>query len=125
MQYIKQLKLLNYKRFKEFEVEFDSKINTIIGDNEAGKSTILQAIELLSSGSRHKVEATGIESILNKDSVTEFLAGEKTFEKLPEIHVEAYLSDETNPDLVGRHHSYGLPTKRRLNQRNKSSFSIR
>jgi putative ATP-dependent endonuclease of OLD family len=105
MQYIKQLKLLNYKRFKEFEVEFDSKINTIIGDNEAGKSTILQAIELLSSGSRHKVEATGIESILNKDSVTEFLAGEKTFEKLPEIHVEAYLSDETNPDLVGRHHS--------------------
>ncbi|MFK8012633.1 MAG: ATP-dependent endonuclease [Marinicellaceae bacterium] len=105
MQYIKQLKLLNYKKFKEFEVEFDSKINTIIGDNESGKSTILQAIELLSSGSRHKVEAAGIESIFNKDSVTEFLAGEKTFEKLPEIHVEAYLSDETNPDLVGRHHS--------------------
>ena len=57
MQYIKKLKLLNFKRFKEFEVEFDSKINTIIGDNEAGKSSILQAIELLSSGSRNKVES--------------------------------------------------------------------
>ncbi|ESS13137.1 recombination protein F [Betaproteobacteria bacterium MOLA814] len=105
MQYIRKIKLINYKRFKEFEVEFDSKINTIIGDNEAGKSSILQAIELLSSGSRHKVETAGIESILNKNSITEFLAGEKTFDTLPEIHVEAYLSDEKNPDLFGNHNS--------------------
>ena len=30
MQYIKKLKLTNFKRFKEFEVEFSSEINTII-----------------------------------------------------------------------------------------------
>lgn len=105
MQYIRKLRLINFKRFKNFEVEFDSKINTIIGDNEAGKSSILQAIALLSSGSRSKVEAVGIESLLNKDSIVEFLAGDKSFENLPEIHVEVYLSDETNPDLVGNHHS--------------------
>lgn len=108
MQYIKKLKLLNFKRFKEFEVEFDSKINTIIGDNESGKSSILQAIELLSSGSRNKVETAGVESILNKDSISEFLSGDKSFDKLPEIHVEAYLSDETNPDLSGGHNSEGI-----------------
>ncbi len=108
MQYIKKLKLLNFKRFKKFEVEFDSKINTIIGDNEAGKSSILQAIELLSSGSRNKVETAGVESILNKNSISEFLAGDKTFAKLPEIHVEAYLSDETNPDLFGKHNSENI-----------------
>ncbi len=105
MPYITKLKLLNFKRFTKFEVEFDSKINTIIGDNESGKSSLLQAIELLSSGSRNKVETTGVESILNKDSVSDFLAGEKSFEKLPEIHIEAYLSDETNPDLFGKHNS--------------------
>jgi len=108
MQHIKKIKLINFKRFKDFEVDFDSKINTIIGDNEAGKSSILQAIELLSSGSRHKVETTGIESILNKDAIAEFLAGEKTFENLPEVHVEAYLSDETNPDLFGKHNSKNI-----------------
>lgn len=108
MQHIKQIKLINFKRFKDFEVDFDSKINTIIGDNEAGKSSILQAIELLSSGSRHKVETIGIESILNKDSIAEFFAGEKTFENLPEVHVEAYLSDETNPDLFGKHNSKNI-----------------
>ena len=108
MRYIKKIKLLNFKRFKEFEVEFDSTINTIIGDNEAGKSSILQAIELLSSGSRNKVETAGVESILNKDSIIEFLAGDKSFEKLPEIHVEAYLSDETNPYLFGKHNSENI-----------------
>lgn len=108
MQYIKKLKLINFKRFKEFEVEFDSKINTIIGDNEAGKSSILQAIELLSSGSRNKVETVGLESLLNKDSIAEFLATDKSFEKLPEMHVEVYLSDETDPDLVGKHNSENI-----------------
>jgi predicted ATP-dependent endonuclease of OLD family len=105
MQYIKKLKLRNFKRFKEFEVEFDSEINTIIGDNEAGKSSILQAIELLSGGSRNKVEVIGIESLLNKESIADFLATDKSFDKLPEIHVEIYLSDESNPDLVGKHNS--------------------
>jgi len=105
MQYIKKVKLINFKRFKKFEVEFDPKINTIIGDNEAGKSSILQAIELLSSGSRSKVEAAGVESILNKDAINEFLVGDRSFDNLPEIHIEVFLSDETNPDIFGRHNS--------------------
>jgi DNA repair exonuclease SbcCD ATPase subunit len=41
---IKKLKLKNYKRFNELELDFDSGINIIVGDNEAGKSTISQAI---------------------------------------------------------------------------------
>ena len=53
MQYIEKLKLFNFKRFREFEVEFTSGTNTIIGDNEAGKSSIIQAIELVASGSRY------------------------------------------------------------------------
>lgn len=105
MQYIEKLKLSNFKRFKEFEVEFAALTNTIIGDNEAGKSSILQAIGLVASGSRNKVETIGIESLLNKDAVAEFLAGDKSFDKLPEIHIEVYLSNSSNPDLVGKHNS--------------------
>lgn len=105
MQYIEKLKLFNFKRFREFEVEFTSGTNTIIGDNEAGKSSIIQAIELVASGSRNKVETIGIESLLNKNSVAEFLLGDKSFDKLPEIHIEVYLSSSGNPDLVGKHNS--------------------
>jgi len=105
MQYIKKLKLFNFKRFKQFEVEFSSETNTIIGDNESGKSSILQAIELVASGSRNKVETLGIESILNKDSVNDFIITDNSFDNLPEIHVEVYLGDNSNPDLVGKHNS--------------------
>jgi hypothetical protein len=105
MQYIKKLKLVNFKRFKKFDVEFTSEINTIIGDNEAGKSSILQAIELVAGGSRNKVETIGVECLLNKETVADFFAAEKSFENLPELHVEVYLSDEGNPDLVGKHNS--------------------
>jgi len=105
MQYIKKLKLLNYKKFRQFEIELVPEINTIIGDNEAGKSSILQAIELVASGSRGKVETIGIESILNKDSIAKFFTTDKSFENLPEIHIEVYLNDDSNPDLVGKHNS--------------------
>ena len=105
MKYINKIKLLNFKRFKEFEVELDSGINTIVGDNESGKSSILQAIELLCSGSKSKIETVGLESLLNKDSVAEFLLTDKSLDKLPHIHVEAFLNDESNPDLVGGHNS--------------------
>jgi len=41
---LKNLKLTNYKQFKEKEIPFGMGINVIIGDNEAGKSTITQAL---------------------------------------------------------------------------------
>lgn len=41
---IKTLKIQNYKRIKDLSLQFDPKINIIIGDNEAGKSTIAQAL---------------------------------------------------------------------------------
>ncbi|WP_411684691.1 AAA family ATPase, partial [Aeromonas caviae] len=88
MNCIKKIKLLNFKRFIEFEIEFDPKMNVIIGDNEAGKSSILQAIELLSSGSRHKVESVGLESLLNKTAISDFFKTDRSFEKLPEVHIE-------------------------------------
>lgn len=105
MNCIKKINLLNFKRFIEFEIEFDPKMNIIIGDNEAGKSSILQAIELLSSGSRHKVESVGLESLLNKTAISDFFKTDRSFEKLPEVHIEAYFSDETNPDLFGKHNT--------------------
>ncbi|MDH4263446.1 MAG: AAA family ATPase [Spirochaetia bacterium] len=105
MQYIKKLNLVNFKRFQSFEVDFIPDINTIIGDNEAGKSSILLAIELAANGNRNKVETLGLESILNKKSVENFFKTAKRFEDLPEVHIEIFLSDDTNPDLFGNHNT--------------------
>ena len=49
--YIKKVHIENFKRFhKSFDIEFNQGINIIVGDNESGKSTILEAIYLALSG---------------------------------------------------------------------------
>ncbi|MDE6450031.1 MAG: ATP-binding protein [Muribaculaceae bacterium] len=44
------MKLHNFERFKFFDKEFNSGLNILVGDNEVGKSTILEAIHLALSG---------------------------------------------------------------------------
>lgn len=48
---LKSLKLTNFNGFKEKVIEFPSKLTAIFGENGAGKSTILQGIELAINGS--------------------------------------------------------------------------
>lgn len=51
MNYIEKVKIINYKRFKgSFSINLNSGINIFVGDNESGKSTILEAIHLALSG---------------------------------------------------------------------------
>ncbi|GAB2590084.1 ATP-dependent nuclease [Nitrincola alkalisediminis] len=107
MKQIKKIKLKNFKRFRDSEINFHEEKNILIGDNEAGKSTILTAIELVLSGSKNKVESIGLESIFNTDIVKEFLTGEKKESDLPTLHVEVFLNEQENPDLNGRNNSDG------------------
>lgn len=106
MKTIERLRLHNFKKFTDFDVVLDREMNILIGDNEAGKSSILTALDLALSGSRSKVEAAGIESLMNTDCVARFLAGDKKkLGDLPIMYVEAYLNDQGNPDLCGRNNS--------------------
>jgi len=56
MKYIQKVKIKNFKKFKEFEIELSNSTNLIIGDNESGKSTILSAIDLVLSASKNKTQ---------------------------------------------------------------------
>lgn len=105
MNHILKIKLHNFKRFKAFEVEFDKKLNIIVGDNESGKSSLLEAIDITLSGSRHKVETKGLENLFNADIISAFLNSDRKYENLPKLFVELYLSDQFNPDLNGKNNS--------------------
>ena len=108
MTHILKAKIKNFKKFREYEIYFDPKRNILVGDNEAGKSTILTAIELVLSGSKSKVESLGIEALLNAQAVSEFLAGEKNINRLPTLHIELFLNEADNPDLNGRNNIDGI-----------------
>ena len=53
MIYITHLHIENYRCFRLFDMDFEKESNIIVGDNEAGKSTILEAINLCLSGLIH------------------------------------------------------------------------
>ena len=43
---IKKVIIKNYKQFENFSLELNSDINVIVGNNEAGKTTLFEAINL-------------------------------------------------------------------------------
>lgn len=107
MKLIKKIKLHNFKRFQDFSVKFDDKLNLLIGDNEAGKSSILSAIDIVLSGSRSKIETIGLDSLFSLNAIQDFLNSDKRIEKLPNLFIEVYLNEQNNPVLNGRFNSDG------------------
>jgi putative ATP-dependent endonuclease of OLD family len=105
---IRRLVLKNFKRFKTLEVECDPELNILVGGNEAGKSSVLQALDIVLSASRNKVEALGLETLFNAECIAEFLDGERKIEDLPVLLVEVYLDGiDWHHDLDGRNNSKG------------------
>ncbi len=106
---IEKLKLLNFKRFDLLEIEFDKDLNILIGDNESGKSTILQAIDIVIRGSRHLVEEIGIERLLNKNIVDSFMtSSSRTIENLPKLRIELFIQETGDPSMNGKNNSEGI-----------------
>ena len=73
MTYISKVQIKNFKKFENFSIELSNSTNLIIGDNESGKSTILTAIDLVLSASRHKIESISLEALFNKEVIDNFL----------------------------------------------------
>lgn len=104
---IKKIKLINYRRFRNYVIEPNERINILVGDNEVGKSSILEAINLVASGNAHIVEATGLDRLINIDVVKEFGIGNRTFENLPVLRIELYLSGEFDHTMNGQNNTDG------------------
>ena len=110
MKVIEKIKLKNFGRFKDISIRFHNNLNLLIGENEAGKSTILNAIDFVLSGSRSKVENYGIDHLFNTDTIEKFLKSEKKYEDLPILYAELYLNDQGNKDLEGKYNSEDIYT---------------
>lgn len=105
MKSIEKVKLHNFKRFDSLDLKLNPEMNLLIGDNESGKSTIIQGIDLVISGSRQKVESIGLDKLFNTNVVHSFLAGKKKYESLPKVVVELFLNEQDNFRLNGKYNS--------------------
>ena len=103
--YISKIRLHNFKRFRDLEIPVEPDMNIFIGDNESGKSSILQAIDLTARGSRRRVEDIGLERLYNVQAIEEFMEGSKQQTCLPDMYVELYFGDARLEGLYGKNNS--------------------
>ena len=80
---ITKIRLINFRRFRDYTVTPNEKINILVGDNEVGKSSILEAIDLVANGNVRRVEAIGLDRLINIDAIREFQSGRRSFDNLP------------------------------------------
>ena len=66
---IEKIRLINFKRFKDYTICPNERLNILVGDNEVGKSSVLEAIELVSSGNVRRVENIGLDKLMNVESI--------------------------------------------------------
>jgi len=102
---VESLRLLNFKKFKDKTFEFNEDVNIFVGDNNAGKSTILEALEIVLNF-QHRGRSFSSEfspDLFNSDAVAEFLASPKAPADLPVLVIEAYMKGV--PDYRGTNNS--------------------
>lgn len=106
--YIRKVKIHNFKCYEDFEINLNKGMNIIVGDNEAGKSTIIEAINLaltcILNGRSIWNELS--EYIFNKNVVNRYLASlkEKAIE-LPYISIEVFFGENELPLMNGNNNT--------------------
>ena len=108
--FIKKIIIENFKCFAErFELELNEGLNILVGDNEVGKSTVLEAINLALSGwiNGKYLKTELSESLFNKQVITNYLENINTNQKIevpPTITIELYCDfgeDSINESFKG------------------------
>lgn len=92
---IKKLVIKGLKVFKNFEIEFNDDANIIIGDNESGKSTIIEAIDIVLNKKYYNYDKYIISDLINKENVNLF-EEKKEYDLLPKIEIFAILNLDNN-----------------------------
>lgn len=94
MIYIKSVHIENYKCFEKFDIDFNKTLNIIVGNNEAGKSTILEAINLCLSGviNNRYLKNELNEYFFNSKIVRDFLNDPNAMP--PKFMIEVYLDSD-------------------------------
>ena len=111
VKHIKKLRVKNFKKFGLEVFEFNDDMNILVGDNECGKSSILEAIELCLNYSHRgrPISPEVMAELFNSECISTYLKGDKLQTSLPELHIEVYLDGD--PDLKGTNNLDGAATQ--------------
>jgi energy-coupling factor transporter ATP-binding protein EcfA2 len=109
---IRKIAIRNYRMFREFDLEFSPGINILVGRNDTGKSTLMEAINLALTG---RVQGRALAQELspyhiNLDATREYVqklrsGGEAV---LPTMIIDLFLDDADQAEILrGTNNIYG------------------
>ena len=92
---ISAIHIEGFKKFLNFDMNFNPDMNILIGENEVGKSTILEAIQLVLNQDYRHTDRSILDDLFNVTQVKKFKE-HPCIENLPEIKVDLFLDLDPN-----------------------------
>jgi putative ATP-dependent endonuclease of OLD family len=96
--HVNSVRIRNFKSLQKCDVALNQDLNIFVGDNEAGKSTLLEAVHLVMSG---QINGRSIQNelspyLFNVDAVKEYVQALNSGTPIPPptVTIEAYLDDD-------------------------------
>lgn len=120
LNYIKSLHIEGFKKFALLNMQFNEHMNILVGENEAGKSTILDALKTVLNQQYRNADKSVLRDLFNTQMVEAFKA-EPSVRTLPRICIEVELV--LDPQQKNASYFYGEVYGRREQQGEK--FGIR
>lgn len=107
---IQKVKITNFKSFQgSHTIELNSGLNIIVGNNDEGKSTIIEAIHMALTGYYHgrSIANEITEYIFNKRVVEDYCKSLKSPSPLPppNLSIEIFFDDLFDANYQGQHNS--------------------
>lgn len=103
--YIKRLIIKNYKLFRDVSIDLNPKMNIFVGNNDSGKSTLLEIISIITTGklNGYSLDKQIKPSFFNIDSKEQYMNEIKNGNYInpPEIVLEAYFDDDQSSEFIG------------------------
>lgn len=112
---IEKIRIRGYRKFRDLTIVPNAGLNILVGDNESGKSTIIEATSMAMTG---RVNGRPASDELNpywfnRENVIEFFekraAGEDV--ALPTVSIEVFLADEDALQRFSGAHNSDVPTR--------------
>jgi putative ATP-dependent endonuclease of OLD family len=129
---ITKVNIINYKCFEGiFSIDFHDGINILVGNNETGKSTILEAIHLALTGivNGRYIRNELNQYLFNNNIVKAYLnnLSQQNKTEPPKIIIEVFFSNDVNPKFEGNNNhervvDYGIVFKIEFDDDYKNEF---
>lgn len=110
---IDRIKICNFKSYKGiFELKLNKSLNILVGNNETGKSTILEAIHLALTGmyGGRNIRNELSQYLFNREVIAEYIESVNRGTPLspPEILIEIFFEGSLCPEFEGNNNTERL-----------------